>query len=84
VLPPIKQPSCNKRNIPLDSRFGNLHHERVRSFLSASEVGRLVGVNRATITRWIKKGIIKGAVRPAGSQKWRIPLTAYETLVKPK
>jgi hypothetical protein len=69
---------------PIDNGLGIPHHEIVKSFLNASEVARLFGVDRATITRWIQKGMIKGAVRPAGSQKWMIPLTAYEELVKMK
>ena len=54
----------------------------MKSFLNASEVARLLNVDRATVTRWIEKGIIKGAARPRGSQNWRIPLTAYEQLTK--
>lgn len=54
----------------------------MKSFLNASEVARLVGVDRATIARWIKKGIIKSAVRPPGSQKWMIPMAECEALMK--
>jgi len=56
----------------------------MKSFFNASEVAKLLKVDRATVTRWIKKGIIKGAIRPKGSQNWRIPLSSYEELVKNK
>jgi len=54
----------------------------VKSFFNASEVAKLLKVDRATVTRWIKKGMIKDAVRPKGSQNWRIPLPSYEELIK--
>ena len=54
----------------------------MRPFLNASEVARLLSVDRATITRWVKKGLIKGVVRPAGTRDWRIPLASYEAFIK--
>jgi excisionase family DNA binding protein len=54
----------------------------MRAFLNASEVAKLLNVDRATVTRWIKKGIIKRSVKPGGTQNWRIPLAAYEELIK--
>ena len=54
----------------------------MRSYLNAAELARLLNVDRATITRWIEKGIIKGVKRPQGSKNWRIPLSAYEELMK--
>ncbi len=56
----------------------------MKAFLNAAEVAKLLNVDRATITRWIRKGVIKGAQRPSGAQNWRIPLAAYEDLIKPK
>jgi excisionase family DNA binding protein len=50
--------------------------------LNASEVARLLYVDRATVSRWIKKGIIKEAQRPRGTRHWRIPLSAYEKFLK--
>jgi excisionase family DNA binding protein len=55
----------------------------MKLFLNASEVAKLIGVDRATVIRWIRKGIIKGVVRPPGSQRWQIPLSAYEEMSKP-
>lgn len=56
----------------------------VKYFLNASEVAGLLNVDRATVTRWIKRGLIKGAVRPASTQQWRIPLRSYEALIRTK
>lgn len=54
----------------------------MKLFLNASEVAKLLNVDRATVTRWVKKGLIKGVVRPAGARTWRIPLASYEALLK--
>jgi len=51
------------------------------SFVSASEVAKLINVDRATVTRWIKKGMVKGVIRPEGSQQWRIPISTYQELL---
>lgn len=53
----------------------------MKAFLSASEVAKLINVDRATVTRWIKKGMVKGVIRPEGSQQWRIPIAAYQELL---
>jgi excisionase family DNA binding protein len=50
----------------------------MKAYLNASEVARLLSVDRATVTRWIKKGIIRNAVRVGSGQQWRIPLASYE------
>ncbi|MFN0072425.1 MAG: helix-turn-helix domain-containing protein [Chloroflexota bacterium] len=47
----------------------------MRSYLSAAELARFLGVDRATVTRWIKHGRIRGVYRPDGTQNWRIPLS---------
>lgn len=54
----------------------------MKTYLSAAEVAKLLNVNRATVTRWIKKGMIHGVIRPEGTQQWRIPLNEYEALLK--
>ncbi len=59
-----------------------LYDKFVKIFLNASEVAKLLNVDRATVTRWIRKGVIKGVKRPIGTQRWHIPLTSYEELVK--
>jgi excisionase family DNA binding protein len=61
-----------------------LYFRGMKSFLNASEVARLLNVDRATVSRWIRKGLIKGAVRPTTSQSWRIPLSSYQELTQTK
>jgi excisionase family DNA binding protein len=56
----------------------------VKAYLNASEIAKLLKVNRATITRWAKKGIFRGAIQVQGTHQWRIPLSAYEEVVKRK
>ena len=56
----------------------------MKAYLNASEVAKLLKVNRATVTRWAQKGLLKGAVRVQGTYQWRIPLSAYEELVTRK
>ena len=74
---------CN--TFPLDNVFIN-HYCIVSLFmkahLNASEVAKLLNVDRATVSRWLQKGLIPGAVRIQGRQQWRIPLSAYKELVK--
>jgi excisionase family DNA binding protein len=48
----------------------------VKAFLNAAEVAKLLNVHRATVVRWIRKGMIRGAQRIPGTQNWRIPLSA--------
>jgi excisionase family DNA binding protein len=54
----------------------------MRAYLNASEIAKLLNVDRATVTRWAQRGQLKGAVRVQGKQQWRIPLTTYEELVR--
>ena len=54
----------------------------MKAYLNASEVAKLLNVDRATVSRWIKKGVIQGVFRPDQKQQWRIPLASYEALVK--
>jgi predicted site-specific integrase-resolvase len=54
----------------------------MKAYLNASEIARLLKVNRATITRWAKKGIFKGAIQVEGTHQWRIPLSSYVEVVK--
>ena len=55
----------------------------MKQFLNASEVAKLLQVNRATVTRWIKKGLL-GSERIEGTQQWRIPLASYQKLLSKK
>jgi len=54
----------------------------MKSYLNASEVAKLLKVDRATVTRWAQQGKFKGAIRIDKSHQWRIPISAYEELVK--
>ena len=56
----------------------------MKSYFNASEVAKLLNVDRATISRWAKDGKIKGAIRIEKSHEWRIPISSYEELVKKK
>jgi len=53
----------------------------MKAYLNASEVAKLLRVDRATVSRWAKRGVIKGAIRPDNTRQWRIPLDAYDKLV---
>src|SRR5713101_2046921 len=53
----------------------------MKAYLNASEVAKLLRVDRATVSRWAKRGVIKGAIRPDNTRQWRIPLDAYEKIV---
>jgi len=54
----------------------------MKAYFNASEVAKLLSVDRATVTRWAQSGQLKGAIRLEGKQQWRIPLATYEQLVK--
>jgi predicted site-specific integrase-resolvase len=56
----------------------------MKAYLNASEIARLLKVNRATVTRWARKGIFKGAIQVEGTHQWRISLSSYEEVVKKK
>ncbi len=74
---------CNKCNkMLLDKQVEIIYVEYVKAFLNASEAARILQVDRATITRWIKKGVIHGARRPEQTKQWRIPFSSCEALLK--
>jgi excisionase family DNA binding protein len=54
----------------------------MKVFLNASEIAKLMRVNRATVTRWAQHGLLKGAIRVDDGHQWRIPLSTYEELIK--
>lgn len=54
----------------------------MKAFLNAAEAARILNVDRATVTRWIKKGVMKGVIRPENTQQWRIPFASCEALLK--
>jgi excisionase family DNA binding protein len=54
----------------------------MKAYLNASEVAKLLRVDRATVSRWLKKGRIQGAIRADSAGQWRIPLESYDKLIK--
>ncbi|GEM_PF-4624548 len=56
----------------------------MKGYLNASEVAKLLKVDRATVSRWIKRGLLKGSIRLENTHQWRIPLGAYEDFIKNK
>ena len=54
----------------------------MKAYLNASEVARMLGVDRTTVSRWVKRGVIQGAIRPGKAHQWRIPLEAYNKLIQ--
>jgi excisionase family DNA binding protein len=54
----------------------------MKQYLNASEVAKLLKVDRATVTRWAQEGKLNGAIRMGKSHQWRIPLSSFEELVK--
>jgi excisionase family DNA binding protein len=75
--------SCNICNIAaLDKGTSIYYVGFMKPYLTANEVARLLKVDRATVTRWIRRGIISGVHRPRGTRNWRIPIAAYQVLVQ--
>ena len=56
----------------------------MKAYLNASEIAKLLKVNRATVVRWAKKGIFRGAIQVKDTHQLRKPLSAYEEVVKQK
>ena len=54
----------------------------MKPYLTANEAAKHLKVDRATITRWIKKGLVAGAQRPSGARRWRIPLSVLREVGK--
>jgi excisionase family DNA binding protein len=51
----------------------------MKRFLNAAEVAKLLQVDRATITRWIKRGSLPA--QRVDNSRWRIPVAAYGDLI---
>ena len=66
----------------LDNSLLSFYGRHPRVYLNASALAKLLNVDRATVTRWIKKGVIKGVQRPTSTQQWRIPMSSYEELIQ--
>jgi excisionase family DNA binding protein len=72
------------QHLPVDIRCKFVYCWIMKAYLNASEVAKLLKVDRATVTRWAQDGKLKGAIRVGKSHQWRIPLSTYEELVKQK
>jgi len=68
----------------LDNTLQGYYGRVMKAFLNASEVSRMLSVDRATVGRWIKKGVIKGVKRPEHTQQWRIPFSSVESILNHK
>lgn len=56
----------------------------MKQFLNAAEIARIEGVDKSTVTHWIKKGYFKHVVRVGKRGQYRIPLSSYEEFKKKK
>jgi predicted site-specific integrase-resolvase len=56
----------------------------MKTYLNASEMAKLLHVDRTTVSRWLRKGLVPKATRIENNQQWRIPISAYEELVTKK
>jgi excisionase family DNA binding protein len=56
----------------------------MKRYLNAADIAKLLKVNRATVMRWAHQGKFKGAVQAGKSHQWRIPISAFEEIVKLK
>ncbi|HUW22404.1 MAG TPA: helix-turn-helix domain-containing protein [Candidatus Bathyarchaeia archaeon] len=56
----------------------------MKAFLNAAEIARIEGVDKSTVTIWIKKGYFKNVVRVGNRGQYRIPLSSYEEFKKEK
>jgi excisionase family DNA binding protein len=72
------------QQLPIDNKYIIHYCYIMKQYLNASEIAKLLKVNRATVTRWAKQGKFKGAIRIDKSHQWRIPLSAFEELVQTK
>jgi excisionase family DNA binding protein len=70
------------QQLALDSAPAISYGHVMKQVLNASEMARLLKVDRATVTRWIKQGKFRGVQRPPGAQNWCIPIAAYEEFIK--
>jgi excisionase family DNA binding protein len=67
---------------PIDNKLNISYCIYMKSYLNASEVAKLLKVDRATVTRWAQQGKLRGATRIGKSHQWRIPMSAFEELIK--
>ncbi len=70
------------QHFPIDNIKNINYCNDMKSYLNASEVAKLLKIDRATVTRWAQQGKLKGAIRIKKSHQWRIPMSAFEDLMK--
>ena len=51
-------------------------------YLTATEVAKVLQVDRATVSRWAKQGKFQGAVKKEDPPTWQIPLASVESLMQ--
>jgi len=56
----------------------------MKAFLNAAEIARIEGVDKSTVTIWIKKGYFKNVQRVGDRGQYRIPLASFEEFKKEK
>jgi hypothetical protein len=66
----------------IDKSFSIPYFENMKFHLTANEFAKLVRVDRATVSRWIKTGRITTALKQPGSGYWQIPISVYAEMVK--
>jgi excisionase family DNA binding protein len=54
----------------------------MKAYLNASEVAKLFNVDRSTVTRWIRRGVLRDVVRIGDAQRWRIPIASYQAVAQ--
>lgn len=54
----------------------------MKAFLNAAEIARVEGVDKSTVTIWIKRGYFKNVQRVGEHGQYRIPLASYEEFKK--
>jgi predicted site-specific integrase-resolvase len=58
-----------------------VYHQAMKQFLNAAKIARLLGVDKSTVVKWIKKGYFTNILRPGGKGHYHIPLASYEEFV---
>jgi len=54
----------------------------MKQFLSAAEVGRLLNLDKSTITKWVKAGKFENVHRIGDKGNYRIPLESVNKFIE--
>jgi hypothetical protein len=65
-----------------NSKYIYINVDMMKLYLNASEVAKLLKVDRATVARWAQQGKLEGAIIIEKSHQCRIPISAFEDLAK--